>query len=310
MHLLLSLVLLAASADAGAAPSPAPAPRPITFEYDARLPLDIKDTVVAETPELTIHDITFASANQQRVGAYLVVPKGKGPFAPIVLGHWGRGVRAGFIPEAKLYARAGAIAIVPDYPWDPGEPYRRTTNHFDKPELDRDIYVQTVIDLRRAIDVLLARKDVDPKRLAYVGHSYGAQWGAILSAVDKRMRTSVLVAGVGELGDILLKNPDPDLVELRKALPPGVLDEYVQVVGEVDAIRFVPKAAPVALLMQFGRFEEHFDRDSANHYAAAASEPKKVLWYDAAHDMNDPQCLRDRYSWLVQHVGLKAGLTP
>ena len=310
MHLLLSLLVLAAPADAGAAPSPAPAPPPVTFEYDARQPLDIKDTVVAETPELTIHDITFASANQQRVGAYLVVPKGKGPFAPIVLGHWGRGVRAGFIPEAKLYARAGAISILPDYPWDRAEPYRRTTNHFDQPELDRDIYVQTVIDLRRAIDVLLARKDVDPKRLAYVGHSYGAQWGAILSAVDKRMRTAVLVAGVGEIGDVLLKNPDPELAELRKALPAGVLDRYVQVVGEVDAIRFIPRATPVALLMQFGRFEEHFDRDSANRYIAAASEPKKVLWYDSAHDMNDPQALRDRYAWLVAHVGLKAGLAP
>jgi dienelactone hydrolase len=308
MHLLLSLVILAAPADAGVVPSPAP--RSLTFEYDARQPLDVKDTVVGETPEATIHDLTYASANQQRVGAFLVVPKGKGPFAPIVFGHWGGGSRAEFIPEAKLYARAGAISILPDYPWDRAEPYRRTTNHFDKPEQDRDTFAQAVIDLRRAIDVLLARKGVDPKRLAYVGHSYGAQWGAILTAVDRRMRTTVLVAGVGEIGDVLIKNPDPELAELRKALPPGVLDTYVKVVGEVDAIRFIRKAAPVPVLMQFGRFEEHFDRDSANRYIAAASEPKKVLWYDSAHDMNDPQALRDRYAWLVGHIGLKAGLTP
>ena len=308
MHLLLSLVVLAAPADAGVAPSSPP--RPLTFEYDARQPLEVKDTVVGETPEATIHDVTYASANQQRVSAYLVVPKGKGPFAPIVFGHWGGGSRAEFIPEAKLYARAGAISILPDYPWDRAEPYRRTTNHFDKPQQDRDTFAQAVIDLRRAIDLLLARKDVDPKRLAYVGHSYGAQWGAILTAVDRRMRTAVLVTGVGEIGDVLIKNPDPELAELRRALPAGVLDRYVQVVGEVDAIRFIPRATPVALLMQFGRFEEHFDRDSANRYIAAASEPKKVLWYDSAHDMNDPQALRDRYAWLVAHVGLKAGLAP
>ena len=47
---------------------------------------------------------------------------------------------------------------------------------------------------------------------------------------------------------------------------------------------------------------------SATRYAAAATEPKKVLWYDAAHDLNDPQCLRDRYAWLVEQVGLKPGL--
>jgi len=310
MHLLLSLVILASPADAGAASSPPPATRPVTFEYDARQPLEVKDTVIEETPELRLHDVSYASANKQRVSAYLVVPKGKGPFAPIVFGHWGNGNRAEFIPEAKLYARAGAVSILPDYPWDRGEPYRRTTNQFDKPELDRDTFAQAVIDLRRAIDLVLSRKDVDPKRLAYVGHSYGAQWGAILTAVDRRMRTAILMAGVGEIGDVLLKNPDPEFAELRKALPPGVLERYIKVVGEVDAIHFVPKAAPVSVLMQFGKFEQYFDRDSANRYAAAASEPKKVLWYDTAHDLNDPQCLKDRQAWLVEHVGLRPNPRP
>jgi dienelactone hydrolase len=308
VHLLALLVVLAAPADAGStAPPP---PKPVSFSYDSGQPLAIKDEVIADTPEYTLHDLSYASANQQRVSAYLVVPKGKGPFAPILFGHWGNGNRAEFIPEAEIYARAGAISLLPDYPWDRSDPYRRTTDHFDKPELDRDTFAQAVIDLRRGIDLLLARKDVDSKRLAYVGHSYGAQWGAILTAVDRRMRTAVLMAGVGEIGDVLLKNPDPAFAELRKALPPGVLDGYVRVVGEVDAIGFIRKAAPIPLLMQFGRFEQYFDRESANRYAAAATEPKKVLWYDAAHDLTDPQCLKDRYRWLVEQVGLRSGLNP
>lgn len=64
--------------------------------------------------------------------------------------------------------------------------------HIDKPEMDRQAEIHAVVDLRRGIDLLLARPDVDPRRLAYVGHSYGAQWGAILSAVDKRIKTAVL----------------------------------------------------------------------------------------------------------------------
>ena len=308
MHLVLLLALLAAPADAGTPPTPAP--RPVSFDYDGRQPLDIKDAVVEETPELTIHDLTYASANQQRVSAYLVVPKGKGPFAAVLFGHWGNGNRAEFIPEAKLYAKAGAISLLPDYPWDRAEPYRRTTNHFDKPEVDRDTFAQAVIDLRRGMDLLLARKDVEPKRLAYVGHSYGAQWGAILTAVDRRMRTSVLMAGVGEIGDLLLKNPEPDFVELRKALPPTILEAYVRVLGDVDGIRFVRKAAPIPVLMQFGKFEQYFDRDSANRYAAATTGPKKVLLYDAAHDLNDPQCLKDRQGWLVEQIGLRASPSP
>ncbi len=31
-----------------------------------------------------------------------------------------------------------------------------------------------VVDLRRAVDVLMARKEVDSKRIGYVGHSLGA----------------------------------------------------------------------------------------------------------------------------------------
>jgi hypothetical protein len=72
----------------------------------------------------------------------------------------------------------------------PPQPWHKTPDHFDKPELDREIEIQAVVDLRRRIDLLLARSDVDPKRLAYVEHyvehNYGAQWGSILSAVDKR----------------------------------------------------------------------------------------------------------------------------
>ena len=73
----------------------------------------------------------------------------------------------------------GAISLIPDYPWDRPEPWRKTVDHFDKPELDNEAYIQAVVDLRRGIDLLLARSDVDPKRLAYVGHSYGVQWGSI-----------------------------------------------------------------------------------------------------------------------------------
>jgi uncharacterized protein len=108
----------------------------------------------------------------------------------------------------------------------------------------------------------------------------------------------------------VLKNPDPGFAELRKALPPGILEAYVRAVSELDAIRFVPRAAPIPLLMQFAKFEQYFDRASADRYAAAATEPKKVVWYDAAHDLNDPQCLRDRYRWLVDYAGLKPGLSP
>ncbi len=281
------------------------------FDYDAKQPLDIQDKVIEQTSDFEIHDLTYASPKGGRVPVFLVVPKGKGPFAAVLFGHYGLGTRSEFIPEAKLYAKAGAVSLIPDYPWDRPEPWRKAVDHFDKPELDRETYIQAVVDLRRGIDLLLARNDVDPKRLAYIGHSYGAQWGSILSAVDQRMKTSVLMTGVAETADLLLRNNiDPGLVELRKNQPPGQLEKYVQVTSELDAIRFVGHAAPVSLLMQFANFEQYFDKTSVQRYIDAATEPKKVLHYDTGHELNDPQALRDRYDWLVKQIGLQPNLQP
>ena len=280
------------------------------FDYAAKQPLDVHDKIIEESKDWTLHDITYPSPKGGPVAAYLVVPRGKGPFAAVLFGHWGNGTRAEFIPEAKIYARAGAVSLIPDYPWDRPQPWRKTPDHFDKPDLDREAEIQAVVDLRRGMDVLLTRADVDPKRLAYVGHSYGAQWGSILSAVDRRMKTSVLMAGVAETADIFLRNQDPDLADLRKNQPFGQLEKYVQVTSELDALRFVGHAAPVTLLLQFANFERYFDKTSEQHYVETASEPKKVLWYDTGHELNDPQALRDRYEWLTVQIRLKPGLRP
>jgi len=275
------------------------------FDYDAKAPLDIHDKIIEEFDGGSLHDITYVSPKGGPVAAYLVVPKGKGPFAAVLFGHWGNGTRTEFIPEAKLYARAGAVSLLPDYPWDRPQPWHKTPNHYDKPELDREIEIQAVLELRRGIDLLLARPDVDPKRLAYVGHSYGAQWGSILSAVDKRMKTSVLMAGVAEIGDIFLRGNDPGIIELRKSRPLGQFERYAQIAGEIDALHFVGHAAPIPLLFQFANFEQLFDKTSMEHYATTATDPKKVLYYDAGHDLNDPQALQDRYDWLAKYIDLR-----
>ena len=275
------------------------------FDYDSKQPLDIHDSIVEDFGEGTLHDITYASPKGGPINAFLIVPKGNGPFAPILFGHWGNGTRAEFIPEAKIYARAGAISLLPDYPWDRPQPWRKTPDHFDKPEVDRELIVQTVIELRRAIDLLLARPDVDSSRLAYVGHSYGAQWGAALSSIDRRMKTSVLMAGAAETKDIMLENDDPGVVEFRQSQPAGQLEKYCRIVGDLDAIHFVGHAAPVSLLLQFAKYEQYFNKESMHRYEAAASEPKKVLYYDTGHDLNDPQALVDRYEWLVKQIHLR-----
>ena len=50
------------------------------FDYDQKAPLGIKEIGVERRGNVAIHDITYASPKGGVVPAYLVVPKGKGPF--------------------------------------------------------------------------------------------------------------------------------------------------------------------------------------------------------------------------------------
>jgi dienelactone hydrolase len=273
------------------------------YDYDPKQPLDYKETLLYEREGVTVYDISYASPRGGRVTAYLVVPAGEGPFAGLVFGHWGPGNRTEFLPEAMLYAEAGATSLLVDYPWVRPAPWRRGLYRFGHAEADHETYVQAVVDLRRGIDLLSARPGVDPSRLAYVGHSYGAQWGAILSAVDDRVKAAVLMGGIPDLASIYLENDDPDIVQLRASTPKEEIEKYLLVNARTDAIHYVPHAAPTPLLFQFARYERYFNEVAMKKYAQAASEPKLVKWYETGHDLNDVQALLDRSEWLQGIIG-------
>lgn len=270
------------------------------FDYDAKQPLDIQEMQTFEREAgVKVINLTYASPRQGRVTAFLVLPPGKGPFAAILFGHWGAGNRTEFLAEAELYARAGAVSLLIDYPWTRPPQWRRDVPNLDKPTLDLEIFTQAVVDLRRGFDLLLARPDVDPKRVAYVGHSFGAQWGAILSVVDRRMKTSVLMAGTPTVADVWMYDPSQISDEHK-----GLAKKYLEVNQPLDAIGFVGRAAPIPLLFQFANFEQNFSGGAMQRYYQAASQPKEVRWYDTGHDLNDPQALIDRGVWLERQIGI------
>ena len=117
--------------------------------------------------------------------AYVVVPGAKGKFAGIVWGHWmmpksPTANKTEFLTEAIALAPTGVVSILIDTPYvRPG--FEEDPDPFSSQ--DPDVVAQQVIDLRRALDLLLSRDDIDPKRIAFVGHSFDANCGAILDAV-------------------------------------------------------------------------------------------------------------------------------
>jgi len=276
--------------------------------YDAAAPLDIQVVSSSEQDGIIVQDLTFASPKGGRVPAFLVAPGGRGPHPGVVFGHWGFGNRTEFLAEAELLAEAGAVSVLVDYPWERPAPWRREAPIVADPEKSLEAYVQAIVDLRRAFDLLRARPDVDAQKIAYVGHSYGAQWGAVLAAIDRRMKTAVLMAGVPDAATLFLDAQEPGLVEWRKSLPPGQMQKFVEVFSRLDAIRFVPEANPIPLLFQFARRERIMTEADMTRYADAAKGPKTVLWYDTGHELLDSRAQADRAAWLQAHLGLK-GLT-
>ncbi len=276
------------------------------FAYDAGAPLEPKLTRLYERGGVRVHDLRYPSPKGGMVTGYLVVPSRPGSFAGLLFGHWGPGNRTEFLPEAEVYAQAGAVSIMIDYPWVRPAPWRVNQGKgFAEPEKDRDCWIAAVVDLRRALDLLLARPDVDKGRIGYVGHSYGAQWGAILCAVDRRLKTAVLVGGVPSAESIIMETDDPDIVAFRQSAPKAEVDRYFEINRPYDAIRYVPHAAPLPLFFQFARYERTFSEAAMKRYFEAASEPKTVRWYETGHDLNDLRVVADRAAWLERQLGLR-----
>lgn len=272
------------------------------YDYSDSIPLDRRDSLIVDSSTFRVYDLTYQSPKSGRVTSYLVVPKASGKVAGIVFSHWGYGTRTEFLPEAILYAKAGVASILPDDPWVRPAPWRRNLGNFTQPDSDYVVYAQAVVDLRRAIDLLLCLPGIDSSRIGFVGHSYGAQFGCVLAAIDRRIKAAAIVGGVPAMRDIYVDSDDPDMVGLRQAVPADTLQQYVNRLSAFDAINYVTRTSPTPMLYQFAYYERYYGMASMRRLEKAAAEPKAVLWYHSGHDLNDVQTLVDRANWLQQHL--------
>lgn len=274
------------------------------FYYQQSAPLDVREIGVEDKNGASVHDISYASPKGGRVTAYLVVPKKKGKFAGIIFMHSRPGSRNTFLDEALTLARAGAVSLLIDAPFSrTGESKREFAPTVTKPKDDRDIYIQTVADLQRGVDLLLSRSDVDRKRIGFIGHSYGAHVGALLAGVEKRIKAYVIMAGAPSLTEFLRTSKIPTIVETRNTLTKEQQDNYFSTLAAVDPINYVSFAEPSALFFQFGKTDTYPTEEQAKVYSEKASDPKLVKFYDAGHALND-EARRERAEWLQKQLKL------
>ena len=274
------------------------------FAYDATKPLNL--TIGrSETPATggTVFEVSYDSPKGGRVPGYLVVPSGKEPFAGIVYMHWGQGNKGEFLSEAVDMAQCGAIGIMIDAPyWRPDVPPPAKGK---EAESERDSYIQMVVDLRRAVDVLVSRKDVDGARIGYVGHSVGATWGAPLAAAEKRIKVFVLMGGLPKVP------PDWDddsfYQQVQRArTPKAEFDKEAAVLAPIEPERFAANTGPAKIYFQWAEHDMYISRRSADEYFNAVGGPKEQKWYFTSHEFNDAKSKSDRASWLMHALEIKA----
>jgi predicted esterase len=306
------------SAQEGPAMTQASSPPYDLFDYDSSAPIDVEVVATDYLDDgVIVQDINFPSPRAGRVTAFLILPPdpdvgaagGDRPGrAGIVFLHWGRGDRTEFINEAVRYARGGAVSMLLDSPWARPEPWRQASEgQIKTPELVRDMYVQTVVDVRRAADLLLSNYDVAPQRLAYVGHSFGATWGGAVAGIEKRFKTIVLIGGlpsVAELEPMGAPLYDDYVARVRGFLTEEELANYKSVMTPIQPIRFVPNSSPASVYMQFGDYDSWIPKKAAESYFDAAGDPKSVSWYPCGHELVGLDVLRDRAQWLADAIGV------
>jgi dienelactone hydrolase len=96
--------------------------------------------------------------------------------------------------ELVCIIRSGRAVIVPIYKGTYERDPERPLCPPDRIQ-SRNLYIQRSQDMRRAIDYLQTRKDIDIGKLAFAGLAWGGQMGPVMIAVEERFKTGLLLLG-------------------------------------------------------------------------------------------------------------------
>jgi dienelactone hydrolase len=277
------------------------------FDYDRNALLNIREDKKEERDGVSIIELSYDSPRGGRVPATLVVPSGKGPFAGILFGHWmmprsSFRNKKEFLDEAILLAHSGAVSLLTDAPMvRPG--FLPEKDALKAEIQNAEASRQQVIDFRRGLDLLLARDIVDPVRIAFVGHSYNAHTGGILSGVEKRIGSFVLMAGVFADEEYIFDSTALDVTQFRQKVGDKALRDFFQQYAFDDPIHFIGHSAPAAVFLQFGKEDAGIPEKMARGYFERFAEPKKIAFYKAGHALNR-EAREERIEWLAQRLKL------
>jgi dienelactone hydrolase len=265
-----------------------------SFDYDRDAPLDVRTVGQHEHDGVIERLFSYTNPYGQRRVAEIIGPASAQPRAAILYVHWYEpeahdSNRTQFREEAAQLARRGAIALLVETIWSDRDWFLKRTQADDFASS-----VRQAVELRQAMDLLLAQDGANPARFAYVGHDFGAMYGVLMGQADPRPTCYALMAGTPRFSDWYLYYP---------RLEGAARAAFVAEMAPLDPIGHVAALAPAPLLFQFGRDDPHVPIERAQSFFDAAAEPKQIRWYDAGHGLSQ-QATHDRVSWLAQQLAL------
>lgn len=255
-------------------------------EYDDTKPLRVQ--VEGQSQNST--DLTYQSPRGGDVPATLVLPPGAESgdkrFPVVIFVHPYLASRGLFYRAAFDLAERGLAAFLID----------AAVAREGRPDLLDPVYAadafkalvrQDVVDLRRGLDYLEGRKEIDLDRLAVVGQEYGALSAGPLAAVDERVDALVLAAVPAE----------PSKYWAKEFVPQETHESFAETMRDFDPIRLLD-AIDADVLIQNPRRDDDYPVEEYERLAEAADDAE-VRWYEYGHQLGpDADAYRDE--WLLR----------
>jgi len=149
----------------------------------------------------------------------------------------------------------------------------------DETNAYKEHVIQWAKDLRRSVDYLKSRSEIDSDKLAFFGFSWGGRLGGLMLAVEERFKTGILyIAGF----------------RFQKQKP------------EVDPFHFVSRVR-IPVLMLNGRYDSFFPHETAQvplfKLLGTPEEHKRHLVYDSGHSVPKDQLIKESLEWLDRYLG-------
>jgi predicted esterase len=147
---------------------------------------------------------------------------------------------------------------------------------------------------RAALELLLARPEVDAERLAAVGHDFGGMYLTILFGLDARLDALAVMAPTARWGDWFLRYWPID----------DPADAYSAATAPLDPVTWLAAGNGRPILLQFASEDEYVPAEVATEIAAAAGSGAEAATFETGHEMNE-DARRARDGWLADLLALR-----